>query len=234
MKRLLLSTAAVLAGSAAFAQVSIGPEVGFALNNYGYRLGGDKVETSMKPGIRVGGVVDIRLLRNLYLQPGLLYNSRGYLYKDVYDRSTALNHVTVTERGNETAHYLEMPVNLLYKSGNARSAARFMIGGGPYFAAALGGKYKYSTTTLMTNEVRTIETTDKQEAKLYVGNDSRSDDLRPFDVGMNFNMGVQFEGGLYLRGNVGIGFANMLPGGDANNYIHNWGTSFSIGYLFGE
>jgi len=234
MKRFLITTAAVLAGSAAFAQVSAGPEIGFALNNYGYRIDGDKISTHMKPGIRVGGVVDIMLLRNLYLQPGLMYNNRGYLYKEVYDRSTAFSRITVTDRANETAHFLEMPINLLYKSGSPKSPARFMIGGGPYFAATLAGRYKSSTTTRISNEAGTTETTSRIDDRLYVGNDSRSDDLRPFDVGMNFNMGVQFYSGLYLRGNVGIGFANMLPGGDANNYIHNWGTAFSVGYLFGR
>jgi hypothetical protein len=190
-------------------RLRIGPEVGLNFSNmtvkYEDNRGRNVKESGdFATGLRLGLVLDAPLDRNFYLQPGFFFMRKGYADNiGPYDYKFKVN-------------YLEIPVNLLYKSRYGRSG-RFFIGGGPYLAVALGGK---------------VEDEDGRDYSLKIGNNYPKDDIRRLDLGINITTGYEFRRGLFLRGNAGLGVANVAPGGDEDYRLRNWGLGLSIGYLF--
>lgn len=111
-------------------------------------------------------------------------------------------------------NYLEVPINLMYKfdAGNMK----IMAFAGPYLGYALSAKMK----------------AEDEEMELNIGTDENEDDIKPLDLGLNIGAGVQF-GGLQITANYGLGMANLLPGGDSDNYAKNRVIGISVAYLFG-
>lgn len=127
-------------------------------------------------------------------------------------------------------NYLELPLNLEFKFSALRHTDLF-IGFGPYFAAAVGGKIKTERTrTLLSNE--NIGSHTVAERHLDIGTNGIADDIKPMDVGLNFNAGLECRSGLFFRVNFGMGVANISPDGNDNNSLRNFGSSLSLGYLF--
>lgn len=215
MKKLLtlssLMLLTMLSASAQRVRLRAGPEMGINFTNMTARYedidGDDERESGdIKAGVKIGGVVDIGLTRHFAIQPGLFFSQKGYRNEiGRFDYSFNVN-------------YLEFPINFLYKTSPS-PAGRFFVGGGPYLATAVGGKY---------------EDEDGNDESLDFGDNARNDDLRGFDAGMNITLGYEMPFGLFFRGNYGIGLANIRPDGDSDNSLRNWGFGLSVGFLFGR
>lgn len=93
---------------------------------------GDKFSNKLMVGFNVGGNVEIPVAPDFYLQPGLLFTTKGAKSKDVVN-------------WKETINYFEIPVNFLYKP--ALGDGKLLLGFGPYAAYAVGGKYKIGNTS---------------------------------------------------------------------------------------
>ncbi|XZF13413.1 porin family protein [Chitinophagaceae bacterium MMS25-I14] len=235
MKKILLFT---LLGATGLTQanaqwVKAGPEIGLNLSSFASRINGDKQSNNLLPGLKLGGVVDIGFTRNFSFQPGLFFSMKGAAAKTT-DRTVTGGGTTITDTYKDRfwANYIEMPMNVEFRVGDPRYG-QFFFGGGPYIAAALGGKITSEHTHTVSNDNGTTVNTTSNDHSISIGDNANSDDLRPFDGGLNFNAGYQARNGFYVRGNIGIGLANVLPEGDGDNYIHNWGLGVSAGYLFG-
>ena len=87
---------------------------------------GDKIDGKLKTGFNAGVNAEIPVGIDFYLQPGLLFSTKGAKDK-VGDGSTNLS-------------YLELPINFIYKP--ELGTGRMVLGFGPYAAYAIGGKYK--------------------------------------------------------------------------------------------
>jgi hypothetical protein len=87
---------------------------------------GEDVDYKMKPGFNAGVNAEIPVGIDFYLQPGLLFSTKGAKEKDS-DRKINLS-------------YLEIPVNFIYKP--ALGEGRMLLGFGPYAAFAVGGETK--------------------------------------------------------------------------------------------
>ncbi len=211
MKQWLLLACFTGFGTLASAQVRIGPEVGMLLNNYSYKIKGANVSNKLKPGVKAGVVADIKVVEGLYVQTGLGYVSKGLIFTGNYGLYQGMFF-----KGTETVHYLEIPLNVVYKSGAEDAAIRFITGAGPYLGIVMGGKYEGNGTS----------------TKLNIGRKAYADDLKPLELGVNINAGVQLQNNLFARLNAGIGLTNMMPGGNTENVIRNRNVSFTVGYLF--
>lgn len=208
-KIILLAVATGLFAVPALAQsFRIGPEIGVNVSNstHKYELSNGRTERadySPRAGLKAGLVADIYLDRHLYFQPGLFYNQKGYRYSArLYDYEVRVN-------------YLEIPLNILYRAPINNRVA-FFGGGGPYLAFAVGGH---------------VDVDPGPSYDLKFGG-SRNDDFSMLDAGLNFNAGLEFRPGFFLRANYGLGVANVVPNGGSDSRQHMHGFSFTAGFLF--
>lgn len=157
-----------------------------------------------KPNFRLGLNVSSAISNNLQVQFGAFYSGKGA-------KQTLLGTTVQMDLS-----YIEIPVYINYMTGED-GGNRFFVGAGPYLGYCIGGKWKAGGT----------------ETKLEIGSDETKDDIKPLDLGININAGYLLSNNFYIRGQYGIGLANNIPGGDANNSQKNTGFAISLGYNFG-
>ncbi len=227
----LLAIGAVSATGASAQWITAGPEIGLNLSTINSRYNGNSQTDGVRPGLKVGGNIDIGVSRCFSIQPGLFYSMKGSAN---VDRRTFVNgSTTVVEENTQDyrINYVEMPVNLLIRLGAPR--AQFFFGGGPYVALALGGKATNIQTRSISNGNGSGGFTDRSDYTLNIG-DNATDDVRPIDAGLNVNAGFQSRHGMFVRANMGFGMVNVLPNGNDDNYMHNVNGTISLGFLMGH
>ena len=213
--------------------VSFGPELGLNLYSLSSAYNGTKDNNGLMAGLKIGGVVDVPITHRVSFQPGLFYSMKGS--NERYTSSVTAPDGVTTIHDNSYDYrlgYIEIPLNFQYNCKN-RGWGHLFFGAGPYVAFALGGNVTNdnSTTVIQPNGFSTTSghTT---SYTLRVGNDAARDHVKGVDAGLNFDLGYMFRSGFFMRGNLGVGLANIQPGGDANNYMRNWGLGLSLGYMF--
>ncbi len=139
-----------------------------------------------KIGFTVGVMADVPIGSNFSFQPGLSFLQKGG--QDTQNDGTNTTKVTIS------VNCLELPLNLVYKTGG--KAGGFFIGAGPSLTYNLSGKIKATVDG----------TTISQSIKFGSGSE---DMLKRFELGGNFLTGYEFSNGLSLTLNYNIGFNNI-------------------------
>ncbi len=125
-KIVIVTALAFLVTVNAFAQdngISFGIRAGINFQNLtGKYNNGDKFSNKLIPGINIGGNAEIPVATDFYLQPGLLFTTKGAKWKDSNVKTTL--------------SYIEVPVNFLYKPSLAEG--KLLLGFGPYAAFGVG------------------------------------------------------------------------------------------------
>ncbi len=214
-------------------RISVGPEIGINFTNLRTDWDDYDVDNEMIPGLKVGGIVDIGVTRMFSIQPGLFFSMKGAqndftrtfsapggVYRERIERRTRIN-------------YMEIPLNFQFRFGHFRRGG-FFLGAGPYLAIATGGKVDYERTTRLQNGGGTIRDREEDTYDLEIGNDPDDDDIKGADAGINMNLGYMGPHGFFVRGNMGIGLANIIPDGDDDYSAKNFGVSATVGFLFGR
>lgn len=214
------------------AQIRIGLEAGANASGMKREFSGFSASNTNRLSYKAGAIVDIPIYKeNVSIQPGIFYTARG---SELYADFTIADFSLIQVKQIMHVNYIEVPVNIQYKQGEAGKGKLF-VGAGPYFGYAATGRV---TTTVSGNSIvkSIISLTglvdfDEGEKDLRVGTDS-NDHIRPFDIGINANMGYEFPIGIIIRGQIGTGLMNTAPNQDVNEQ-RNWGGSLSIAYTFG-
>jgi len=143
---------------------------------------GDKYSNKLKTGFHIGGNAEIPVAPDFYLQPGLLFSTKGAKFKNS-DVKTNLS-------------YVEIPVNFIYKP--VLGDGKLLLGVGPYAAFAVGGKYKSGSAS---TDIKFGSSTDDDMKRFDAGGN--------FLVGyeLSNHLSAQLNAGLGL---VNIG--NRAPG----------------------
>lgn len=198
------------------AQVSIGVTGGY--NHSFFRtfyvpapsIGDDPtVSTKRKfaPKWRAGFLADIHLLKRFHLQPQLVISKKG----DKIKYETDFNGYEIKTLNTISLAYLELPLNLLYKIPLRNG--KLAVGGGPYFAKALSGRYREITTT--TDRTTSSETRKqgsiqfKNEEDLNVASNERAYYYKEQDAGLNFTAGYECRSGLLFNINYSLGLTKL-------------------------
>lgn len=233
MKKVYVAVAAamMLAGSAS-AQFKFGIEGGLNLNNLANHYQGETTSNQIKTGVHAGVVADFGISNNFSISPGLRYIMKGGLEERNFN--TTIGGTTyVNEHKNKlTYHYLELPLNLVYKTGTEGSG-RFMIGAGPYFAYMLNAQNSYKLTTNWLENGEPREVQDKGSVSLEIGDDE-GDVVKATDVGVQAFLGYQVPSGVFAKIGSSVGFSNTLPGGNSEFYSKNYNFFLTVGYMFGR
>jgi hypothetical protein len=134
-KILFIAAVAILSSTAIVAQskTSFGIRAGVNFQNLnGKDENDDSWNNKLKTGFNAGVNAEIPVGIDFYLQPGLLFSTKG---AKLEDSDTKLN-----------LSYLELPINFIYKP--ELGTGRMVLGFGPYAAYAVGGKTKDPDTDL--------------------------------------------------------------------------------------
>jgi hypothetical protein len=209
MKQLLLLAGLALCISfSSSAQLRFGPELGLNINKLDYDFPADE---STNIGLRIGALADIGLGR-IYLQPGLYFSMKGGEADYVTDN--------VATEISTNLSYLEIPFLVQYK--HPAGPGKFFVGLGPTASIALDGETK-TTTVNLKNGIAF-----KEEDDIDFGDDIG--ELDRGDVGFMFNIGYEWNRGLFFRLFYNKGLSNLsnFPGIELQTSTFG----ISAGYLF--
>ena len=134
-KIVIVTALAFLITANVFAQdnpISFGARAGVNFYNLtGKDADGTKYSNKLIVGVNIGANVEIPVATDFYVQPGLLFTTKGAKSK--------------TSDAKTTLSYLELPINFLYKP--ALGDGKLLLGFGPYLALGVGGKTKAGGTS---------------------------------------------------------------------------------------
>ncbi len=206
--------AVMLVATSVQAQVSFGVRAGVNLSNINGKDAADnKLENRLIPGFNAGVNVEIPVADQFYLQPGLLFTTKGARAEE--------------GDGKTTLGYVELPINLVFKP--ELGAGKMLLGFGPYVAYGVTGKAKDG------NDSEDV----KFEKEINVAELLSGVYAKPFDAGANVLVGYEFSNKLSAQLNAGLGLLNVNPkvtgpGSEAADKIKMKNTTFgiSIGYRF--
>ncbi len=143
------------------------------------------------------------------LQPGLRYISKG----------TKLENDDASTQEILKTHYLELPVNAVFKMGKVGNV-RMIAGGGPYVSYLLNAKDKFSGPAL--SEVPDMATSAPQ---FKTGN------LNNFSWGAGGFVGCQAPGGIFIKAGAETDFSGIMKNNASTD--RNYNFMVSMGYVIG-
>lgn len=178
-------------------------------NLNGEDIQGNDLDNKIKVGFNVGVNAEIPLADEFYLQPGVLFSTKGAKADDADDSKINIS-------------YIEIPINFLYKP--ELGDGKLLLGVGPYAAFGVGGKIK--------SDDGDVDLKFDSEADLADAGRT----LKRFDFGGNLLVGYEFSNRFSAQLNAQLGLANIMP--DIRNFdigdakIKNTGFGISLGYRF--
>lgn len=202
---------------------------------YGFKAGIGSVGFNRTPGqdiliddpekARVGfsaGVFASLNIDRISIQPGVFLVSRGAKTTD----EIVSGDIVYSGYGSWRLYYLQVPVNLVYHI--PVSGGSIYLGGGPYIATALSGKFNNKTLDGQTPGP-TYDNAFDQKAKFGSGT---FDNFKRIDYGVNAIAGFRFNSGLLINLGYEAGLANIQNDHYYYASTKNSGANISVGYLF--
>lgn len=165
-------------------------------------------------GFHVGGFADFSL-GAFSVEPGAMFTTKGNK-----NTSTAYNanQVTIGQYTyTATLNYIEVPVNLLYNI--PLQMGKIFIGGGPYAALGLSGKYNTS--------IPSLNNSSPTSGNINFGNGIF--DFKNPDYGINVLAGFKLKDGILINADYSFGLADLSNGSSS---IKTSGFNISVGYEF--
>ena len=209
---IVLTTMVTLAALSTQAQkTTFGVRAGVNFQNInGKDAADDKLDFKLKTGFHVGANAEIPIADEFYLQPGVLFSTKG-AKADEGD-------------GKVNIAYIEVPINFLYKGD--LGDGKLLLGVGPYIAFGVGGKIKEGGNEAdlkFKNEITPAEAM----ADPY---------LKRIDAGGNLLAGYEFNNKFSFQLNAQLGLVKINPKikGVSNDDTKwkNTGFGLSVGYRF--
>lgn len=196
------------------AQVSFGIRGGVNFSNInGKDAADDKLENKLIPGFNAGVNVEIPVADEFFVQPGLLFSTKGTKWDGSGNVKTTLG-------------YIELPVNFLYKPD--LGAGKMLLGVGPYVAYGVTGKIKGDNN--LDEKVKF-----KKEITVLEAATNGAVYSKPFDAGANVLVGYEFSNKLSAQLNAGLGLVDIrtdVEGVSTKANYKNTTFGVSIGYRF--
>ncbi len=174
--------------------------------------------TNLAPSFYVGGVARIKLNKVLFIEPGLNFNIKRYVFR--------LPQYMYTAKVKYNPICAEVPVNLTIML-RADKESSFLFNAGPYFAVGFAGKRKEIATQTVSGQQVTV----LLKEDLNWGNDRAFDALKPLDFGVQAGVSYQYKRVLFSV-NYQQGLTNLQPGAKEGEKYKNRVARIGMGYLF--
>lgn len=236
MKRILLLAIAALAmiSAGAEAPVKVGVRVGVNSSNISGTRKVNNVSglqsTRWKPGFALGAVVDIRVARHFWLQPGFYYDYNRSAYETSIEYPSTVNGTPVTiarhSDGKLTTSWFQVPVLGSYRFN--LKIMQVQADFGPYIALGLGGSDEETLQYFSGDIISETSPTIKTEA-FGKGSDDR---LENIDWGFKMGVGLLFARHYYVGAHYQIGARNIARAKQFLSKSHRYAWEVSIGYNF--
>ena len=206
--------------------ISFGIRAGVNMQNInGKDMGGDKLTNKLIPGFNAGINVEIPVAPEFYVQPGLLFSTKGA-------QTSEVNGSLIEGTSKLHLSYVELPINFLFKP--ALGSGHMVLGFGPYVAYGVGGKFNIDGKLGPISYNEDLDVV--YQNKVVVGDAVDKVYVRPFDAGANFIIGYETGMGLSAQLNAQLGLLEMIPdyeGLDMKKATQkNTGFGISLGYRF--
>lgn len=215
-KLLLLAASACLFAVSANAQLRYGPEIGLNINKFDYEFDNQNIDLdeSTNIGLRIGAAMDICIAKHLTLQPGIYYSAKGG-ERDFFD--------VLGNKYEESVDigYIEIPLILNYYFD--AGPGRIFVGLGPTAAIGVNADLKQTITA---SNGGVLENEDDIDFGSEPGQLDRT------DIGLMFNLGYDFDMGLFIRPFVNWGLSDLSN--DTNFAVHNRTFGLGVGWWFGD
>ncbi len=216
-KMFVLGAAALICGAPLMAQMTanagrttFGLRGGVNFSTFNGEDGnGNDLDNKIATGFNVGLNAEIPVGTGSYIQPGVLFSTKGTEYQSGAEANLS---------------YIEIPVNFVYKP--MLGTGNMLLGFGPYVALGVGGKFKSSNGTESDIEFENEITTPAPGVAYF----------RKTDAGANLLAGYEFANKFSVQLNAQLGLVNIipeytaLPNDDAK--IKNTVFGLSLGYRF--
>lgn len=177
---------------------------------------GKKLENDMIVGFHAGLNVQIPLAPQFYLQPGLMFSTKGG--KNSEDGFTSTYKLS----------YLELPINFVYKG--ALGNGYFLIGFGPYLGYAVMGK------SIGEGDGQTVESDIEFKNEVSESDPFTNSYLKAMDVGANVFAGYEMGNGIFVQLNTQLGLVEINPTDkrieNDETSLKNTGFGLSLGFRF--
>ncbi|NII29620.1 PorT family protein [Pseudoflavitalea sp. X16] len=191
---------------------TFGVRAGINFQNLNGEFLGNDLDFKLKTGFHIGVNAEIPIADEFYIQPGLLFSTKGANWDDDDDTKTNIS-------------YLELPVNFLYKP--VLGTGKLLLGFGPYAGYAIGGKVKSDDGDV---DLEFESELPANQVGMYFYT------VRRFDFGANLLAGYEFNNKLSFQLNAQLGLTNISPevvGADKDDFkTKNTGFGVSVGYRF--
>ncbi len=195
----------MLCYATANAQVSMGIRGGYTIANLLFEEKSQPLTTST-PGqlnsAHADLLLNIPLSGGFYLQPVIRYVTKGANFQNNNSVKPVNVYLSATDRIK--VHYLELPLNLVYKI--PVGFGKITVGAGPYVAYGMTGRYntaiEYNGQTIQ-KSYQNIEFRDGDQAA------ATNMRLRRWEGGANFMMGLEFKNMLMLGVNYSYGMSDL-------------------------
>ncbi len=191
--------------------ITLGVRAGVNFQNInGKDNSGDKLEGKLKTGFHAGVNAEIPIATDFFIQPGVLFSTKGARDKDNSDIKQNIS-------------YIEVPVNLLYKP--VLGTGKLILGFGPYIAFGVGGKRSVGNTDTKTKFKKSITAAEFLNGGSY---------LKRTDAGANLLFGYELSNNLSVQLNAQLGLVKINPEIEGVNTdkasFKNTGFGISLGY----
>jgi hypothetical protein len=175
---------------------------------------GHDYDYKLKTGFNLGVNAEIPLAPDFYVQPGVLFSTKGAKEKVTGADDTKLN-----------LSYVEIPINLLYKP--TLGSGKMLLGFGPYIGIAVAGKVKTAGGDFdlkFKNDLSTAE-----------ASSTTTGYFKRLDFGGNLLVGYELSSKISFQLNAQLGMSNLDPkvnGKKSEGKTKNTGFGISVGYRF--
>lgn len=236
MKKVLLIVFITVFGLAASAQTNFGIQAGGLLSKVNDKNMSEENRALLgdgkwKPGFKIGFFAEVPMADKIYFNPELNYVNKGFKYKNTINEGS----VTGDADASGTTHFLEVPLNFLYKVNG--DAGGFFFGAGPSVGMGLSGKTRIKAQGTVDGEPQ--ESIDESSGIKFDGKDDAMDDdlhLKRFEFGLNAFVGYELSNGLRFTLQARPDFSNLSAYEEedeaAFNTYKNTYFGINIGYRF--
>ena len=189
-------------------------------NINGKDMTGDKLTMTMVPRFHVGAVVGIPIAPEFYIQPGLLFSTKG--------AKSESDFLGLDMSADYNLSYIEMPLNFVYRP--ALGNGHFLLGFGPYVGYGILGKATFEVGSITHEEDIIFE-------REFESSSDHKDwaHFKSLDYGGNIFFGYELSGGLLVQINAQLGLAKINADNttiSTKSEFRNTGFGFSLGYNF--
>lgn len=181
---------------------------------------GNALKNSLVLRFNAGINYEIPIAPEFFLQPGIQFVTKGTKGSVSYTDNTGNHNIT----REIFLSYVEIPVNMVFKP--AFGTGHLVLGFGPYYGYAIGGKAKFSGAPT------------PQDSKIQFEKSSPTSDANDLlyfkraDMGANFFAGYELGNGINLLLNTQLGLININSKTNSKMMNKNTGFGLTLGYRF--